>query len=275
MKSFFIPLGRTKAKTNSVTSFSAKQEVALMFKTRKTNLVLILAVMITILAAFTASAAGISQKRLTLTVGSKETLKVSGAKKVKWSSSNKNIASVSGKGQVKAVKAGTAKITAKAGKKKYTCKVTVIAAKASGAAGNAKSAAAGTAKAMTAKEKEVYKQIMAMKSIYKEGQSWGAKVFYEWDGGIFAGGLGCAAFVFMLSDIAFGSKPARIHENKNDIMVGDCLRVNNDSHFVIVLQKTNTGVVVAEGNYGAKVHWGRTISWKELGKTLDYVVTRY
>ena len=185
-----------------------------MFKTRKTNLVLILAVMITILAAFSASAAGISQKKLTLTVGSKETLKVSGAKKVKWSSSNKNIASVSGKGQVKAVKAGTAKITAKAGKKKYTCKVTVVAAKASGAAGNSKSsAAAGTAKAMTAKEKEVYKQIMAMKSIYKEGQSWGAKVFYEWDGGIFAGGLGCAAFVFMLSDIAFGSKPARIHEN--------------------------------------------------------------
>ena len=91
-----------------------------MFKTRKTNLVLILAVMITILAAFSASAAGISQKKLTLTVGSKETLKVSGAKKVKWSSSNKNIASVSGKGQVKAVKAGTAKITAKAGKKKAT-----------------------------------------------------------------------------------------------------------------------------------------------------------
>ena len=246
-----------------------------MFKTRKINLVLILAVLITIFAAVTASAAGISQKKLTLTVGSKETLKVSGAKKVKWSTSNKNIASVSGKGQVKAVKAGTAKITAKAGKKKYTCQVTVIAAKASGAAGNEKSAAAGTAQAMTSKEKEVYKQIMAMKSIYKEGQSWGAKVFYEWDGGIFAGGLGCAAFVFMLSDIAFGTRPARIHENKNNIMVGDCLRVNNDSHFVIVLQKTSTGVVVAEGNYGAKVHWGRTISWNELGKTLDYVVTRY
>ncbi len=71
-----------------------------MFKTRKTNLVLILAVMITILAAFSASAAGISQKKLTLTVGKKETLKVTGAKKVKWSTSNKQVATVSGKGVV-------------------------------------------------------------------------------------------------------------------------------------------------------------------------------
>ncbi len=54
------------------------------------------------------------------------TLKVKGAKgKLKWSTSNKKIASVSKKGKVTAKAKGTALIKAKAGKKTYTCKVTV------------------------------------------------------------------------------------------------------------------------------------------------------
>lgn len=53
-------------------------------------------------------------------------LKVTGTKKkVKWSSSNKWIASVSSKGIVKGVSKGSCKITASVGGKKYTCKVTV------------------------------------------------------------------------------------------------------------------------------------------------------
>ena len=47
-------------------------------------------------------------------------------KKVKWSSKNKNIATVSNKGVVKGVKVGTTTIVAKCGKKKYSCKVTVV-----------------------------------------------------------------------------------------------------------------------------------------------------
>lgn len=54
------------------------------------------------------------------------TLKVKGSdKKVKWSSSRKSIATVSSKGKVTAKKPGTAVITAKVGKKKLTCKITV------------------------------------------------------------------------------------------------------------------------------------------------------
>lgn len=61
-----------------------------------------------------------------LTVGKTVTLKVKGTKKkVKWSSSNKKVASVNSKGKVKAKKAGKATITAKVGKKKYKCKITV------------------------------------------------------------------------------------------------------------------------------------------------------
>lgn len=68
----------------------------------------------------------ISRSRVTLTKGKSITLKVTGTKKKpKWSSSKKSVAVVSRSGRVTAKKAGTAKITAKIGKKKYTCKVTV------------------------------------------------------------------------------------------------------------------------------------------------------
>lgn len=60
-------------------------------------------------------------------VGDSFTLKVTGAKKkkIKWSSSNPAIATVSKKGKVKAKAFGNAVITAKVGKKNYTCTVTV------------------------------------------------------------------------------------------------------------------------------------------------------
>ena len=48
---------------------------------------------------------------------------------VKWSSSNKKVATVNKNGLVKAKKKGSTVITAKAGKKKYKCKVTVKALK--------------------------------------------------------------------------------------------------------------------------------------------------
>lgn len=68
----------------------------------------------------------INKKSVTLYVGQKTTLKISGTKaKVKWSSSNKARATVSSKGKVTAKKKGKVTITAKIGKKKYTCRVTI------------------------------------------------------------------------------------------------------------------------------------------------------
>lgn len=72
------------------------------------------------------AAVKISKKSVTLIKGQSVTLKVTGTKsKAKWSSSKKSIATVSSKGKVVAKKKGTATITAKIGKKKYTCKVKV------------------------------------------------------------------------------------------------------------------------------------------------------
>lgn len=75
----------------------------------------------------------ISAKKMTLQVGSKKTLTVKNAGKnatLKWSSDKKTVATVSKKGVVKAVKAGTANVKCKVvtkSKKHYTltCKVTV------------------------------------------------------------------------------------------------------------------------------------------------------
>ena len=72
----------------------------------------------------------INKKKVTITVGSTVKLKMKNTKKkVKWSSSKKSVATVSKKGKVTGKKAGTAKITAKIGKKRWQCKVTVKAKK--------------------------------------------------------------------------------------------------------------------------------------------------
>lgn len=82
--------------------------------------------------AHAAKKVGLNKKSVTVQVGKRVTLKVKNKKKkakVTWKSKNKKIASVSKKGKVKGLKAGSTKIicTVKQGKKKTTlnCKVTV------------------------------------------------------------------------------------------------------------------------------------------------------
>jgi len=73
----------------------------------------------------------ISAKELSLTKGQSTALSLKNNKnKVKWVSSNKKVAAVNGKGKIRALKKGTAVITATAGKKKYQCSVTVSDKKA-------------------------------------------------------------------------------------------------------------------------------------------------
>lgn len=74
-----------------------------------------------------AAAPKLNKTELTTYVTCKTKLKVknAGDKKITWSSSNPEVAAVSKKGKVTGIKKGTATITAKVGKKKLTCKVTV------------------------------------------------------------------------------------------------------------------------------------------------------
>ncbi len=144
---------------------------------------------------------------------------------------------------------------------------------------------------------EIYESMIALKDQdqYKEGTVWtndepysDSKGYYHWNGGLLNGkrisAVGCVAFAFTLSDAAFGSWPARIYAAGEflfeDIKAGDILQVNNDVHTVIVLNVSDVGVVVAEGNMSTgdhvgKVHWGRTISKEEVVGSTSHYITRY
>ena len=73
-----------------------------------------------------ASTPKINKTKATIYIGETAKLKVIGTKaKVKWSSSNKKIATVNKKGVVKGLKVGSSTIIANVDNKKYKCKITV------------------------------------------------------------------------------------------------------------------------------------------------------
>ncbi len=116
------------------------------------SVVLVFSVMAGAEASFAKKAPAISAKVLHMKKGQSHKIKMTNAKKVKWSTSSKKIATVK-KGKVTAKKAGTATITAKVGKKKYKCTVTVSNGKKKAvviyfsATGNTKKAAVKVKKA--------------------------------------------------------------------------------------------------------------------------------
>lgn len=201
----------------------------------------------------------LNKKEITLSKGKTFQLKITGTTAKSWKSNKPSVAAVNKNGKVTAKKAGTATITCN-GKngKSYKCKVKVKGKSSSGLS-----------------EEQVYKDMIAMKSKYPEGMSWTNDNYYGWKGGIYSGGYGCAGFAFAISDAAFGSLPARKHTDFSKIRVGDIVRMNYDSHSVIVLEVKGNGVVAAEGNYNRSVHWGRNISFSEIQSSGTYVMTRY
>lgn len=93
--------------------------------------VLLIALLLTMIPAVPVEAKAtisLNKKSASLYVGQTLTLKAvrkGTSKTVKWSSSKSTVATVSSAGKVKAKKAGTTTITAKAGSVKATCKITV------------------------------------------------------------------------------------------------------------------------------------------------------
>ena len=122
-------------------------------------------------------------------------------------------------------------------------------------------------------EDTVYQKMIAMKTKYPEGRRWTNRNHYSSKAGY--GGSGCHAFAFILSDAAFDSAPARKHKNLDELKVGDIIRVNNNTHTVIVLAMDEETVTIAEGNYNKSVHWGRVLTRERLLRTGNYILTRY
>lgn len=125
------------------------------------------------------------------------------------------------------------------------------------------------------RDQEVYDIMVSFKERFPEGMYWTNDQYYDWNGGTYYRGYGCAGFAFILSDAIFGEAKAVKHTDYSNIKVGDILRVNNDKHMVIVLEVHDDYVVVAEGNYNKSIHWGRIIPKEELPGEGDYVFTRY
>ena len=127
---------------------------------------------------------------------------------------------------------------------------------------------------------ELYNAMIAMKETYPEGTPWTNDNMYEWhalSGYASVKGYGCAGFAFMLSDAAFGTEALATEiTDVSQVRVGDVVRLNNNTHSVIILAVADNGdVTVAEGNYNDSVHWGRVIKKADLEKTFDYLYTRY
>ena len=128
-------------------------------------------------------------------------------------------------------------------------------------------------------ESEVYEIIMSLQNDYPEGLPWtDENSKYAWKGGnaSYSWGTGCVAFAYILSDAAFGTLKARkitpVH--LEDLRVGDILRINNNTHTVIVLGVHESGVTIAEGNYDGAIHWGRVLP-KSVVESADFMLTRY
>ncbi|MDE6054684.1 MAG: hypothetical protein K2G55_13180 [Lachnospiraceae bacterium] len=123
--------------------------------------------------------------------------------------------------------------------------------------------------------KQIYDIMIAQKAVFPEGMQWTNDNYYGWKGGVYTGGYGCAGFAFAVSDAAFGDARAQKHSDYTNIKVGDILRINHDTHSVIVLEVRENSVIVAEGNYNSSVHWGREISKDKLVDEGSYILTRY
>ncbi len=124
-------------------------------------------------------------------------------------------------------------------------------------------------------EEAAYEKMIALKEQYPEGMAWTNGNVYAWNGGIYSRGYGCVGFAFILSDTAFGNLPARKHTDFNNIQVGDIVRINNDTHSVIILSIDDTNVTLAEGNYNSSIHWGRMFTLEHIKAVGDYIITRY
>lgn len=121
----------------------------------------------------------------------------------------------------------------------------------------------------------LYNIMMSFQGAYPEGLRYTNDDYYQWHGGIYRGGYGCAGFAFMLSDACFGNNKATMLYDVNAIRVGDVVRVNNDTHSVIVLKIENGVYTVAEANYNSSVHWGRTFTYDQMASRFTNVMTRY
>lgn len=216
-----------------------------------------------------------NEKKTTLLVGEKYRLKVKGTKvKVVWKTSDKSIATVSQKGIVKGKKEGKVKITA------------IIKNKSSAIELNVDFIIKKQPEILkkTEKEKEVIEKIKEFRITYPEGMKWGnSKEYYC--GAVETIGYGCVALAFEMSDALFGKEVPLLRYDdfsdiKEKIRIGDIVRMEDDTHSAVVIDRDGEGVTFVEGNFTLDdkkdiVHWDEKMTYEELKKNGNYYLSRH
>lgn len=125
-------------------------------------------------------------------------------------------------------------------------------------------------------QEQVYNDIMALKEQYPDGMKWDESNVYT-SQYLNATGRACFAFALIVSDQVFGTAPGRYTSGQIDpsgFKVGDIVVYSYPSyHAVVVLETHPTYMVVAEGNSGGKVRWGRIVKYSDV--TLSGFYSRY
>ncbi len=135
----------------------------------------------------------------------------------------------------------------------------------------------------------VYERIMQRKNMagYREGTRYTNDTKYvntvEFNGYSAGCFIGSGCFGYMLDMMEYASEykyPIRVIEasynNIPEIHIGDGIRLNNDTHSVVVIGKSETdiGVItVTEANWNRSIHWGREIDLASYRTGLTWVAT--
>ena len=127
---------------------------------------------------------------------------------------------------------------------------------------------------------EAYNRMIALQDDYPEGMPWTNSNTYTSQGYLYRNGYrvsysggGCHAFALILSDAVYGDQPIYEHTNFSNIKVGDAIRLNNDSHTVMIIGINGDDITIAEGNYNSSIHWGRKIKRSDSANW-NYIISR-
>ena len=143
-------------------------------------------------------------------------------------------------------------------------------------------------------ETDVYNRLMERQYMagYSEGTPWTNDIPYRrddpylnhvefdgWPAGCY-GGAGCFGFMMDMMEYASNYEyPIRVvygtYDNLPKLHIGDGVRVNNNSHSVLIIGINEDGhtVTVAEGNFNSSVHWGRVIDLADPNNGFTYLST--
>ena len=123
----------------------------------------------------------------------------------------------------------------------------------------------------------VQRKLAAMEDIYYVGYPWNDYTSYT--SSVFGTNSACVGFAYMMSDAAFDDLPYRTLYSGSytyeDIHVGDLLWVDGGmSHMVVIIEKYDDHILVAEGNYWKPGFSGYGVNWRR-SKTKQQVMSEY